>query len=176
MQPEQTYMQPNAYPSPPQQTQRKVIMAIVLVGVIIIVAALLVALLSGSDNRAKLGLIAAKHTEAIRLLDEYGDLAVSGNTKALVVNTRAVFRSDLAQLQQNGISASAEQQSAAVITGIDDVLQDASRNNRFDEVITEYIETVISENRLTLDEFGNAEDEKLQAALDQIKANYENLL
>src|SRR5690606_11255430 len=93
MQPEQMYPSP-VYddPNAQQQKQRKVIGIIIALGVVLVVAALLVALLGGSGQSPQLGLVSARQSEVIRLVDEYGSSASSAQTKSLVARTSVIFK------------------------------------------------------------------------------------
>lgn len=179
MQPEQNYTAPAAYVQQPPglQKQKKIIAAIVALGVLLIVAAIVVVLLSGPDERQKAGAITATHAETVRLLDEYGESASSVQAKSLVARTLVVFKSDLQELQRLGIGPTAKQQQAAAITGIDETMQDAVRNNRIDEQITEYIKLVVEQNQTVAEEVLTAtDDEELKAVLQSVLDNYSNLL
>lgn len=178
MQPEQTYVpQPGFDPNHVQAKQRKIIGAIVLLGILLVIVALAVALLSGGGNSQQLGLISARQTEAIRILDEYGENASSQSTRSLVARTSAVFKSDLQELASAGISPSAEQQQVAVIAGIDEVMADAVRSSRFDQVMTDYLkETVVANRQLAEQTMNETDSQSLKAVLQTLVENYDNLL
>lgn len=178
MPPTQNYpTQQNFDPNQGQAKKRKIIGAIILVGFLLIIAAVAVALLAGSSGSKQLGLVLARQNEAVRILEEYGEQASSETTKAFTARALVVLKSDATELANAGVSASADQQQAAVVPGIDDVMTDAARSNRLDEVINDYLEETISANQQLAEEtLDSTKKENLKLVLQTVVENYKNLL
>jgi len=134
-----------------QDKQRKMIRLIVILAVVTIVVLVLATTLAPKDiTSEKLSLALARHQEMTRVLEEFADNARSGETRQLVANSRLVLLSGASELSSAGVSVSIQQAGIVKTEGIDESLQEASRNNRFDEAITEFLTSNIEANRADL--------------------------
>lgn len=164
-------------PNQPQVKQRKMFRIIIVLTIATVIVLLLVALLAPKDVvNEKLSLALARHQEINRVLDEFSDNTRSNTTKQLVATAKLVVLSGASDLSSAGVSVSTTQADSVKITDIDNKLTEASKNNAFDEAITEFITTNLDANRQELESVRANLSEENKALVDRLLSDYGSLL
>ena len=178
MQPNPLQPQPSGFnPNATQAKQRKLIRLIIILAAITVVVLILVALLAPKDTvNEKLSLSLGRHQEVSRVLDEYSDNARSNETRQLVANTKLVVLSGTADLTSTGVSVSTAQADSVKIANIDDTLLEASRNNAFDEAITQFIASNLEVNSAELNSVKDSLSEQHLEVVERLLSDYDSLL
>ena len=172
MEPQPAGFDPNAN----QAKQRKMIRLIIILAAVTIVVLVLAAVLAPKDTvNEKLSLALARHQEISRVLDEFSDNARSDEARQLVVNAKLVILSGTSDLTSAGVSVSTTQADSVKIPDVDAKLQEASRNNNFDEAITEFITSNLELNTSELNSVKDQLDEQKVEVVDRLLADYDSL-
>ncbi|HEX9594620.1 MAG TPA: hypothetical protein VF996_00590 [Candidatus Saccharimonadales bacterium] len=178
MQPNPLQPQPSSFnPNTQQAKQKKLIRLIIILAVVTVVVLILVALLAPKDiANEKLSLALARHQEISRVLDEYSENARSAGTRQLVANAKLVVLSGTADLTSSGVSVSTAQADSVKIAGIDDTLLEASRNNAFDEAITQFVTSNLEVNAAEFNSVKDSLSEQHVEVVERLLNDYDSLL
>lgn len=173
MQPQQPAFDPGAS----QSKQKMLIRLIIILAAVTIFILVLSVVFAPDDSQSeKLSLTLARHQEMSRVLEEFGENARSTATKQLVANAQIVLLSGTTEMTSAGVSVSTQQAAQIKIDGIDDNLQEAARNNRFDEVITDFLTSNIQASETDLTSIqSEVKDTKKAEVIQQLLADYDNL-
>jgi ABC-type lipoprotein release transport system permease subunit len=175
MQPQQMY-QPT-YSTPPNPL-KKIVIGVVVVVVVMVLALIVVMVSSGGSATGQLGTPLARQNNLVTLLDEHGEKARSVEATSFVARAKIILSSLSLEMTEAGIISSKSQVADVQVPGINEQLEQAARNNQFDEIFLDYARGVISSNQQDVATFiqdvepGSAVEAVLQRAL----AAYESLL
>lgn len=138
----------------PLPTKMKIILGAVAALFIITIGLVLTALNSPAERRADTSdvlLTIAHQEEIVRLIDEYADNALDSRLQNDMATSRSVLLSQMSRLRiEAGQIDSAQYklaQSSVVDADIEPQLQQANRNNEFDETYTATFDLLIQKNR-----------------------------
>lgn len=161
-------------PNAAQAKQHKLIRLIVILAVVGILGMIGISIFSGPPKNTELAGVLANQQEIIRLIDERRDQLTTVQGANFISIVKPVLLSQSQQLTGAGIAVTVPINGSA----IDAQLDEAVRNSRLDQALSDLIEATLAADKQVLDQLNAATEggHELKPIINQIIEDYSALL